>query len=376
MVWGKQSECPWPFEVDLPQSTRANAFLQLAARVAAPCFPPTDPIRMQAAKTKSGTWSDWIAYVVLRCVVCLIQSASLKTCDRLCRLLAVVLADWTTLRRDIVDSNLQLVYGSLSEKQRSLLRRKMWHNLLLMVCEIAHAPRKIHRTNWRDHFYMPDKDAIFRTMMDSRATVLVTGHFGNFEVAGHTVGLIGSPPASIARPLDNPYIDAYIGRFRSSTGQQILPKEGSSAAVQQLLDARGTLALLADQHAGGKGCWVDFFGHPTSCHKALALFVLSAKAPMIVNYTRRLGRPLRFEMGMTGIADPALLDSHSPPEYLESVQSLTTWYNERLEDAIRLAPEQYWWLHRRWREIPPAQLKRLEARRRERTQQAERPLGG
>jgi KDO2-lipid IV(A) lauroyltransferase len=278
-------------------------------------------------------------------------------------LLAVVLADWTTLRHDPTNRNLELVYGKLTEVQKSTLRRKMWHHLLLMVCEIAHAPRKIHRTNWREHFYMPQKNEVFRTMMDPRPTVLVTGHFGNFEVAGHTIGILGTPTASIARPLDNPYLDNYICEFRSLGGQVILPKEGSAAAVQKVLADGGLLGLLADQFAGVKGCWVDFFGHPTSCHKALALFVLTARAPMIVNYTRRLDRPLRFEMGTTGIADPSLLDADNVPAYLESVTELTAWYNERLEDAIRLAPEQYWWLHRRWRQIPAAQRKRLEARR-------------
>lgn len=313
------------------------------------------------ADRRRGTWLDWLAYLTLRCVFCWIQSISLENCDRLCRLLANMVSDGTSLRRKTIDDNLELVYGQLAPKHRRLLRRKMWHHLFLMVCEIAHAPRKIHRTNWREHFYMPHKQEIFQAMTDGRATVLVTGHYGNFEVAGHTTGLFGVPPASIARPLDNPYLDEFFNEFRSATGQQILPKEGSSTAVQKLLENNGLLAILADQHAGGKGCWVDFFGHPTSCHKALALFVLSAKAPMVVNYTRRLDRPLRFEMGATGIADPALLDSPSPPEYLDSVQSLTAWYNARLEDAIRLSPEQYWWLHRRWREVPPAQLKRLQA---------------
>ena len=88
---------------------------------------------------------------------------------------------------------------------------------------------------------------------------------------------------------------------------------------------------------------------------------------MVVNYTRRLDRPLRFEMGMTGIADPAELDSPNVPEYLQSIEELTAWYNEKLEAAVRLAPEQYWWLHRRWRDVPVNQLKRLEARRREKS---------
>ena len=84
---------------------------------------------------------------------------------------------------------------------------------------------------------------------------------------------------------------------------------------------------------------------------------------MMVSYARRLGQPLRFEIGMTGLADPALLESNIPPQYLSSVEELTRWYNEKLEEAIRLAPEQYWWLHRRWRDVPVNVLKRLEARR-------------
>lgn len=310
-----------------------------------------------------GTLKEWFAYIALRCIVCAIQSISLENCDRICHILAWFLSDWTRLRRQITDENLDRVYGSLSEEQKSLLRRKMWHHLLLMVCEVAHTGRKIHRTNWRDHFFIRDKETVYKIMMDPRPTVLVTGHFGNFEVAGHTVGILGSATTTIARPLDNPYIDSYLSEFRKLGGQHMLPKEGSAVAVQELLESGGTLGLLADQHAGGKGTWVEFFGHSTSCHKALALFVLSSKAPMFVHYNRRLDRPLRFEMGITGLADPALLNSSEVPQYLQSVHDLTEWYNARLEEAIRMSPEQYWWLHRRWREVPPNAQKRIEARK-------------
>lgn len=306
---------------------------------------------------------DFAGYLALRIMICVISSITLETCDRICRVLAWILSDWTKLRRDVTDENLQRVYGDLTLAHRTLLRRQMWHHLLLMVCEVAHAPRKIHRTNYFDYFYMPQKSVVLHYMMRHGPTVLVTGHFGNFEVAGHTIGVLGTPTTTIARPLDNPFVDDYLSEFREMGGQKILPKEGSSVAVQDLLAAGGTLALLADQHAGGKGVWVDFFGHPTSCHKALALFVLSSKAPMVVNYNRRLGRPLRYEMNLTGVADPELMDSENPPEYLQSVTALTEWYNEKLEEAIRLAPEQYWWLHRRWREVPPNIERRLAKRR-------------
>lgn len=321
-----------------------------------------------ASKSQTGTILDWFAYVGLRCVVCVIGCLSLEACDRICHILAYLLSDWTTFRQDITDENLQRVYGQLTENQRTHLRRKMWHHLLLMVCEIAHTPRKIHRHNYRDHFYMRDKAMVYKVMMDERPTVLVTGHYGNFEVAGHSVGMLGSPTTTIARPLDNPFIDKWVGEFRGMGGQQMLPKEGSAVQVQELLNAGGTLGLLADQHAGGKGVWVEFFGHATSCHKALALFVLSSGAPMFVHYNRRLDRPLKFEMGVTGLADPALINSDQVPQYLQSVDDLTEWYNARLEEAIRLSPEQYWWLHRRWRDVPPNALRRIERRKAKRRQ--------
>jgi KDO2-lipid IV(A) lauroyltransferase len=314
--------------------------------------------------SRHGFWIDWLAYIILRCLVCGISCLSLERCDRISRLLSVILADWTSLRRKVTDRNLQLVYGSLSPRELSRLRREMWHHLLLMVCEIVHAPRKIHRTNWRNHIYLRDKRQMIDLLMDERATIVVTGHFGNFEVAGYVTGLLGIQSATIARPLDNPLVNDYLLEFRSGTGQKILPKIGSSAAVQELLESNGTLCILADQFAGRKGCRVEFFGHVTSCHKSLALFVLSAKAPMMVTYARRLNRPLRFEVGVTGVADPLLgSDGSAAPDYLDSVPAMTRWYNQKLEEAIRLSPEQYWWLHRRWRDLPEAGQGTAVARR-------------
>lgn len=295
---------------------------------------------------------DWLAYVGLRIVVCGIQSLPLERCDRLCCLGAKVLSDWIPFRKNVIDENLRAVLGPKSADQCASMRRLMWRSLLLMVCEIAHAPRKIHRTNWRNHFYLRDKEKVFRLMMDERATVVVSGHFGNFEMAGFVTGLFGFPCTTIARPLDNRFVNSYVAEFRSLGGQHILDKSGASTAVQDLLNRGGTVALLADQHAGDKGCWASFLGRPASCHKGLALFVLSSKAPMIVAYNRRLDRPMRFELGSTGVADPRIEGPH-----LASVQALTQWYNARLEEAIRRSPAQYWWVHRRWRD-PPAKKRR------------------
>lgn len=290
---------------------------------------------------------DWLAYLGLRIVIALILATSLENCQRIVRIAAYWLAHRIPLRRSTIDENLRMIIPGITTAQMARMREEMWEHLLLMVCEIAHAPRKIHRSNWRDHFYIPHKNEMFSTLMGQRPTILVTGHFGNFELAGFATGLFGIPSTTIARPLDNPYIHQYVNDFRSLGGQHMLDKEGSAVPVQQILEAGGALALLADQHAGPKGCWADFLGQPASCHKALALFVLTSGAAMVVSYNRRLRQPLQFELGSTGIAHPDV-----PGDHLASVKSLTTWYNRCLERAIRLAPEQYWWVHRRWREQP------------------------
>ena len=125
--------------------------------------------------------------------------------------------------------------------------------------------------------------------------------------------------------------------------------------MQAVLDRGGVLSLLGDQHAGPKGCWVDFLGRPASCHKAIALFPMISGAPLLAMATTRNGAPLKFRVELLGTLDPA-----QSPDVVSSVPSVTCWYNDRLGEAIRLAPEQYWWVHRRWKGTPP---KRMQKRR-------------
>ncbi len=292
--------------------------------------------------------TDLLSYFFFRAVICGIQIMSLDECDRVCRLLAQVFSKWIPLRQSLIRENLKMIFPDWKPDHSEQVTAKMWHHLLLMGCEVAQAPRKIHRENWHEHFHIPDRRSMLKIVMDDRPTVLVSAHFGNFELAGFLTGLFGVATTTVARPLDNGFLHNYITKFRSLGGQYFLAKEGSSLQIQELLSRGGNLTLLADQHAGPKGCWVDFLGKPASCHKGLALFTLSSGAPMIVVCSVRTGRPMNFELSVLGIADPV-----DGGEHLSSVPSLTRWYNQCLEQIIRAFPEQYWWVHRRWREPPP-----------------------
>ena len=287
---------------------------------------------------------DYLVYLAVRCVFCLLQTLPARECLLLAEPLIRLVTDILKVRRDVIDENLRHAFPSLSPTERRALRRQHWRHLLLMVHEIANAERKIHLTNWRDHVSFRNKQQLVSTLLESRAKVLVSAHFGNFEVCGMIVGLFGFPMFTIARPLDNPYLDAFFNAKRAAYGLQMLPKQGSAKEAESRLAAGIPLVVLGDQAAGDRDCWVDFFGRPASTHKAIALFGLTFSAPLMVVYGKRTGKPLEFEIGCTEIADPLAGD---PP--CDDVYGLTQWYTHQLENVIRSAPDQYWWAHRRWK---------------------------
>ena len=298
-------------------------------------------------------------FAAVRLIIALMRAVSIETCRAVCRPLAWLACDVIRLRSRIIEDNLAAAFPTMARAQRHDVARQMWEHLFLMVCEIAQAPRKIHETNWRKFVAVHRKDDLIQAFLSPRPKVVVSAHFGNFEVGGYIMGFWGFPTFTMARPLDNPYLDRFVNRFRESMGQTIIPKHGTAELADSLLATGGTLVLVGDQHAGEKGVWIEFFGRPASCHKALALFTLLNKAPMLVSYVRRLARPMHFEVGLADVYDPA----RPGEEDLSGVTELTQWYNDVLEDEIRRAPEQYGWLHHRWRDQLPGRQRKRRKRR-------------
>lgn len=294
---------------------------------------------------------ELLTYLAVRVFICAIQALSMETCQQVARGLAWLFGDVLCVREKVVDDNLQHAFPQQTAGERRRLSRRMWEHLFLLVVEIAHAPRKIHETNWREYlrFKGDSSPQLVGMLLGDRPVIIISAHFGNFEMAGYLLGVLGFPTYTVARTLDNPRIDAFLNRFRSRTGQHMVPKKGGYELIVETL-ARGLpMTFLADQYAGSKGCWVEFFGRPASAHKAIALFALNHDAPMAVGYAERLDKPLHYEMGMAGTADPRSGEAH-----VSSVPRLTQWYTSRIEDFVRRAPEQYWWLHRRWKDNRPA----------------------
>jgi len=290
---------------------------------------------------------DGLVYGAVRVAICVVEALPRPLCERWARGLSGVLANRLRIRRSVVRENLRLAFPEMTPENHRDMAQGMWEHLLLMVVEIAHANRVIHKTTWRKHLRIHGMEEIVRTLWLDRPKVILSGHYGNFELAAYLFGLFGLRIFSVARELDNPLLDRFVTKFRESRGQKILPKKGSAPDVAQVLDENGAIGLLGDQAAGPRGCWVEFFGQPASVHKAIGVFSLSASAPvMVCSATRRHGL-FDYDLRVEGIADPAA----GGPE-TSDLKSLSQWYTSLLEVAVRREPAQYWWVHRRWRGKP------------------------
>ena len=288
---------------------------------------------------------QWLVFLAVRVFICLVQAVRFEACQAAARWLATLFHNRLGIRRSVIDENLRLAFSQLSPAQRDRLAWQMWEHLFLFIAEVGHAPRKIHETNWREFMDFSNGHLFGSIALAERPAVLVSAHFGNFEMGGFFLGVLGFPTHTVARTLDNPYLDAFLNRFRGRTGQRMIPKKGGYEQIVHVLAGGGMMTFLADQYAGSKGCWVEFFGRPASVHKAIALFSLDNQAHLMVGSTRRHLRPMHFVMEMHDALDPAT----NPPE-AASVKTLTQWYTGRLEETIRRVPHQYWWLHRRWKD--------------------------
>src|SRR3954468_22739913 len=294
----------------------------------------------------------YLVYLVVRLVVGVAQALTIEQSYALAEVIARVAYRLDRRHRQVGMENLRLAFGDrYSEAERDRIVRDVYRHFCMMLMEILHIPRKLHPTTWRERITLVGHEPVVDRLLKGGPVIMVTGHFGNWEMAGYLFGVFGFPPNSVARTLDNPYLDAFLRRFRERTGQKLIPKSGGYDDMLAVLRNGGILSFLADQDAGQRGMYVEFFGRPASTHKAIALLAIEHRAPVVVGYARRIGPGFRYEVGCPEVIDPDEWTGTA-----DDARLLTQRYTSALESIVRLDPAQYLWLHRRWKHQPKARM--------------------
>ncbi len=183
-----------------------------------------------------------------------------------------------------------------------------------------------------------------------RGAIFVSGHLGNFEFGAAWLARV-NPVDFLVRPLTNRAVDARIERLRRDAGVGVISTRGGVKEVFRALRAGHWIGIAGDQDAGRHGVFVPFFGHDASTAEGAARIALQTGSPLFLGAIHREadGRH-HMVLGMAREADGPPDDAH--------VRALTAWHTAELEARVREAPEQYFWLHRRWKTRPPAGTRR------------------
>jgi KDO2-lipid IV(A) lauroyltransferase len=288
---------------------------------------------------------DYLVYLLVRAIVAFAQTLSIRHAYALARCMARVVQRFDARHREVGLENLRLAFGeSCPQHHREVIIAQVYDHFCMMVMELLQLPRKFRLTTWRNYVRLAGHEPVLDLLISGGPVILLTGHYGNWELAGYLFGLFGFPTYSVARNLDNPYLDRYLRAFRERTGQRLIPKSGGYDQILEVMRAGKPLSMLADQDAGARGLFVEFFGRPASTHKAIALLAIEHSAPIVVGVARRVGPGFFYEIRCSEIIHPREFESDP-----DAVRSLTQRYTRALEELIREDPTQYLWLHRRWK---------------------------
>ncbi len=232
--------------------------------------------------------------------------------------------------------------------------RRSFQHIVMLTVDMLFTPRLVKRDNWEQYSTYIDLERTKWLIQGGQPVLMVTGHYGNFEIMGYLMGLFGFKTYSIARPLDNRFISKYLYSIREKAGQKIIDKKGASEHMQQMIEEGANIGFIADQDAGRKGVFVDFFGRKASTYKSIGLLAMQYNTPICVAYCRRVENRFFFEIEVQRLIMPEeWTDKDKPLEWI------TAEYTRAIEDFVRKDPSQYWWLHRRWKHRPKEERKAL-----------------
>lgn len=250
--------------------------------------------------------------------------------------------------RERAMANLRRSFPDAPVPQLELLARQCMRQLVMLAVEVLFTTRLIRLDTWQKYCRLENFDQVLSLLLDrGKGMIMLTGHYGNWEILGYALATLGFETTSVARPLDNPYLNDWIMGVRERQGQKIVGKKGATSEVTDVLDRCGAVGFIADQNAGSKGIFVDFFGRKASTYKSIGLLAMHYQTPVVIGYARRMGGKFQFTLGVQDIIFPADWASQEDP-----LRYITQRYTKGIEDIVRHDPGQYLWLHRRWKSRP------------------------
>lgn len=300
---------------------------------------------------------DGLVYAAVRLVAMIFQIFPINANLRTARWMGWAWYKLMKRHRQRAREHLRMAFGeSMSEREIERLTRKSMQQMTMMAMELLFTPRLINEWTWARHVELKNLKEALDILLDGRGAIMLTGHYGNWELLGFMLAALGFKVTAVMRPLDNPFLNDYLMSARQARGLQLLYKKGATQSAEDILSSGGTLCFIADQNAGHKGMFVDFFGVQASTYKSIGLLAIRHNLPVIIGYARRKSPRFEYEIGVNRIIRP-----EEWKDQADELRWLTQEYTAAIEQFVREAPEQYLWIHRRWKSRPPEKKNKSSA---------------
>ncbi len=249
------------------------------------------------------------------------------------------------VRRDVALANLSRAFPEKPPREVAAIARKLYRNLGRNLVELLRF-RNQSKSYIAALVSFEGEEHIKTALAAGRGAILVSGHFGNWELYAAAIASAGYPFSVVVYPQHNARVDALLNRLRQGAGVGIIYKRNAAKDVLRSLAANRLVTMLADQDAGPDGVFVNFFGRPASTTRGPALFAVKTGAPIITGViVREPGGRHR------GIVDPPLFADQAADREAE-IARLTQEAAVRLERRVREHPDHWYWVHRRWKTAP------------------------
>ncbi|MCD6487471.1 MAG: lysophospholipid acyltransferase family protein [Syntrophobacterales bacterium] len=285
---------------------------------------------------KKETRTAKIVFLIFRVIPLNIRRILFKT-------LMILFYQFSEKNRLIVLHNLTRAFPEKDMLEVTKIGRDCYKNLGIVAAEFFDilSMTRENISNWLEFEGMEN---YLRAHKKNKGILFFTGHFGNWEIMVAAFALRCQPVNIVYRALDNPVIGNIVDRVRSHAGNKLIPKGGAARRIIQVLGKNENVGILIDQNVSWReGVFVDFFGRPASTTKGLASLALQTGAPVLPGFI------FRMENGKYRFAIGPEIEISRTGDYDRDILENTQRFTNIVEDIVRKHPEQWFWLHQRWK---------------------------
>ncbi len=298
---------------------------------------------------------EWLEFATVWAILKMLRALPRGVARSFAVIVARVLYAMLPRLRRTAEFNLRLAFPEWDEARRRRVVRGMVRNLGWMAAEFARFPRYT-RENIEDIVVLDGQEHFLEGQRRGKGVLYLTGHIGAWELSSFAHALYGFPLHYMARPLDNARVDALVNHYRCLSGNQPIFKNESARVLLKILKESGTVGILADQNTmPEEGAFVDFFGKAACTTTGIARVALHTDAAVVPGYVvwdESIGKyRLRFEPAIELIQT-----GDTERDIFVNTQKFATV----IEGIIRKYPEQWVWVHARWKTRPKGEASLYE----------------